>query len=79
MERVTNEEVLARSRMSTLSAMIMINGLKWFGHVLRINDDLLALGAVTWEPTEKYLYAKRAPVNAKCGCIKLKKIAQGTT
>ena len=61
MERVTNEEVLARSRMSTLSAMIMIKRLKWFGHVLRMNDDRLALRAFTWEPTEKYRYAKRAP------------------
>ena len=64
MERVTNEEVLARpaiSRMSTLSAMIMIKRLKWFGHVLRMNDDRLALRSVTREPTEKYHYAKRAP------------------
>ena len=61
MERVTNEEVLARSRMSTLSAMIMIKRLKWFGHVLRMNDDCLALRAFTWEPTEKHRYAKRAP------------------
>ena len=43
MESVTNEEVLARSRMSTLSAMIVIKRLKWFGHVLRMNDDRLAL------------------------------------
>ena len=61
MERVTNEEVLARSRMSTLSAMIMIKRLKWFGHVLRMNDDRLALQAFTWEPTEKNRNAKRAP------------------
>ena len=61
MERVTNEEVLARSRVPTLSAMIMIKRLKLFGHVLRMNDDRLALRAITWEPTEKYLYAKRAP------------------
>ena len=45
MEKETNEEVLARSRMATLSAMIMIKRLKWFGHVLRMNDDRLALGA----------------------------------
>ena len=61
MERVTNEEVMAKSRMSTLSAMIIIKRLKWFGHVLRMNDDRLALRAFTWEPTEKYRYAKRAP------------------
>ena len=61
MEKVTNEEVLARSRMSTLSAMIMIKRVKWFGHVLRTNDDRLALRAFTWEPTEKYRYGKRAP------------------
>ena len=61
MEWVTNEEVLARSRMSTLSAMIMTKRMKWFGHVLRMNDDLLALRAFTWEPTEKYRYAKRSP------------------
>ena len=61
MERATNEEVLARSRMSTLSAMIMIKRLKWFGHVLRMNDDSLALQVFTWEPTRKYRYAKRAP------------------
>ena len=61
MERVTNEEVLARSRMSTLSSMIMVKRLKWFGHVLRMNDDRLAFRAFTWEPTEKYRYAKRAP------------------
>ena len=61
MERVTNEEVLARSRMLTLSEMIMIKRLKWFGHVLRMNDDRLALRAFTWEPTEKYRFAKRAP------------------
>ena len=61
LERLTNEEVLARSRMSTLSAMIMIKHLKWFGHILRMNDDRLALRAFTWEPTEKYRYAKRAP------------------
>ena len=61
LEWVTNEEVLARSRMSTLSAMIMIKQLKWFGHVLRINDDRLALRTFTWEPTKKYRYAKRAP------------------
>ena len=61
LERVTNEEVLARSRMSTLSAMIMFKRLKCFGHVLRMNDDRLALRAFTWEPTEKYRYAKRAP------------------
>ena len=48
-ERVTNEEVLARSRMSTLSAMIMIKRLKLFGHILRMNDDRLALRAFTWE------------------------------
>ena len=47
MEKVTNEEVLDRSRISTLSAMIMIKRLKWFGHVLRMNDDLLALRAFT--------------------------------
>ena len=58
---LTNEEVLARSRMSTLSAMIMIKRLKWFGHILGMNDDRLALQAFTWEPTEKYRYAKRAP------------------
>ena len=61
MERVTNEKVLARSLMSTLSAMIMIKRLKWFGQILRMNDDRLALRAFTWEPTEKYRYAKRAP------------------
>ena len=61
LERVTNEEVLARSRMSTLSSMIMIKRLKWVGHVLRMNDNRLALRAITWEPTEKYRYAKRAP------------------
>ena len=61
MERVTNEEVLARSRMSTFSAIIMIKRLKWFGHGLRMNDDRLALRAFTWEPIEKYRYAKRAP------------------
>ena len=49
MERVTNEEVLARLLMSTLSARIMIKRLKRFGHVLRINDDRLALRAFTWE------------------------------
>ena len=42
-ERVTTEEVLTRSRWSTLSATIMIKRLKWFGHVLRMNDDRLAL------------------------------------
>ena len=61
MERVTNEEVLARSLMSTLSAMIMIKRLKWFGHVQRMNEDRLALRTFTWEPTENYNYAKRAP------------------
>ena len=61
LEMVTNEEVLARSRMSTLSAMIMIKRLKWFGHVLRMNDDRLAPRAFIWEPTEKYRYNKRAP------------------
>ena len=61
MKRVTNEEVVARSRMSTLSAMNIIKRLKWFGHVLRMIDDRLALRAFTWEPTEKYRYAKRAP------------------
>ena len=61
LERVTNEEVLARSRMSTLSAMTMIDQLKWFGHVLRMNENRLALRAFTWEPTEKYRYAKRNP------------------
>ena len=61
LERSTNEEVLARSRMSTLSAMIKIKRLNWFGHILRMNDDRLALRAFTWEPTEKYRYAKRAP------------------
>ena len=61
LERVTNEEVLAISRVSTLSAMIIIKRLKWFGHILRMNDDGLALRAFTWEPTEKYRYAKRAP------------------
>ena len=80
MQRVTNEEVLAISRMSTLSAMIMIKRLKWFGHVLRMNDDRLALRAFNWEPTEKYRYAKRAAgVNARRGWTNLKKIAQGTT
>ena len=52
MERVTNEEQLARSSMSTLSAMLMVKRLKWFGHVLRMNDDRLALRAFTWEPTK---------------------------
>ena len=61
LERVTYEEVLARSRMSTLSAMIMIKRLKWFGLVLRMNDDRLALRAFTCGPTEKNSYAKRAP------------------
>ena len=61
LERVTNEEVLARTRLSKLSAMILIKRLKWFGHVLRMNDDRLALRAFTWEATEKYRYAKRAP------------------
>ena len=63
LERVKNEEVLARSRMSTLSAMIMIKPLKWFG--LRMIDDRLALRAFTWEPTEKNRYAKRAPVGQR--------------
>ena len=53
MEKVTNGEVLARSRMSKLSAMIMIKRLKWFGHLLRMNEDRLALRVLTWEPTEK--------------------------
>ena len=80
LERVTNEEVLARSRMSTLSAKIMIKRLKWFGHVLRINDDLLVLGTFTWEPTENYRYAKRAPGGQRKTWLDcLKKIAQGTT
>ena len=61
MERVTNEEVLDRSLVSTLSAMIMIKRLKWFRDVLRMNDDRLALRAFTWEQREKYRYAKRAP------------------
>ena len=58
---MTNEEVLARSRMSTLSAMIIIKRLKWFGHILMMNDDRLALRIFTWVSTEKYRYAKRAP------------------
>ena len=61
LERVTNEEALARSRMSTLSAKIMIKRLKWFGHVLRMNGDRLELRALTWEPTEECNYAKLAP------------------
>ena len=40
--------------------MIMIKRLKWFGHVLRMNDDCLALRTFSWEPTEKYIKAKRA-------------------
>ena len=61
LKRVTNEEVLARSRMSTLSAMIMFKRLKCFGHIPRMKDNCLVLRAFTWEPTEKYRYAKRAP------------------
>ena len=80
LERVTHEEILARSRMSTLSAKIMIKRFKWFDYVLRMNDDPLALQAFTLEPTEKYHFAKRAPgVNARRGWTNLKKIAQGTT
>ena len=79
LERVTNEEGLARSRMSTLSAMIMIKRLKWFGHILRMNDDRLALRAFTWEPTEKYLLNELQGVNARRGWINLKKTAQGKT
>ena len=80
MERVTNEEVLARSRMSTLSAMIMIKRLKWFGHVLRMNDDRLALRAFIWEPTKNIVMINELQeVNARRGWTNLKKIAQGTT
>ena len=80
LEWVTNEELPARSRMSTLSAMIMTKRLKWFGHVLSMNEDRLALRAFTWEPPEKYPYAKRAlGVYARRGWINLKKISQGTT
>ena len=81
LERVTNEEVLARSRMSTLSAMIIIKRLKWFGHVLRMNDDRLALRAFTCELTEKNIdmLNELHGVNARRGWINLKKIAQGTT
>ena len=43
LERVAKEEVLARSRMSILFAMIMIKRLKRFGDVLRMNDDSLVL------------------------------------
>ena len=61
LERVAKEELLARSRMWKLFAMIMIKRLKWFGDVLRMNDDRLVLRIFSWEPTEKYRYAKRTP------------------
>ena len=80
MEKVTNEEVLARSRMSTLSAMIMIKRLKLFGHVLRKNDDRLALRTFTWERQKNIVMLNELQgVNARRGWINLKKIAQGTT
>ena len=80
MERVTNEEVLARTRMSAISAMIMIKRLKCFGLVLRINDDRLELRVFTWEPTKKIVMLNELQgVNARRGWINLKKIAQGTT
>ena len=80
LERLTNAEVLARSRMSTLSAMIMIKRLKWFGHVLRMNDDRLPHRAFTWEPIEKIVMLNELQgVNARGGWINLRKIAQGTT
>ena len=58
---MTIEEVLARSRMLTPSAMIVTKRLKWFGHVLKINDDYLVIRVFTWEPTENYSFAKRTP------------------
>ena len=77
---MTNDEVLARSRMSTLSAMILIKRLKCFGHVLRMNDDRLALRAFTWEPTKNIVMLNVLQgVNSRRGWIKLRKVAQGTT
>ena len=80
LERVTNEEVLARSRISTLSAMIMIKRLKWFGHVLRMNDDRLALHSSPGSRQKNIdMLNELQGVNARRGGINLKKIAQGTT
>ena len=61
---LTDREVLAGKKKNagwfeTLAAEKL--RLKSSADVLRMNDDRLALRAFTWEPTEKYRYAKRDP------------------
>ena len=77
---MTNE-VLARSRILTISAVIMIKRFKWFDHVLRMNDDRLAFQALNWEPTEKKTVMLKVlqEVSAKRGWINLRRTAQRTT
>ena len=40
-DRVTNQEVLRRSSLSGIEALVMTAQLRWSGHVMRLEDDCL--------------------------------------
>ena len=40
-DRVTNQDVLKRSRLSGIEALVMTAQLRWSGHVMRLEDDRL--------------------------------------
>ena len=64
LEKATNEEIMSRSRMPQLSAMIMLKRIKWYGHIQRMEPGRLARSAFDWDPPDQYVHARRAPWGA---------------
>ena len=61
LEKLTNEEIMSRSRMPQLSTMIMLKRIKWYGHIQRMEPGRLARSAFDWDPPDQYVHARRAP------------------
>ena len=61
LEKVTNDEIMSRSRMPQLSTMIMLKRIKWYGHIQRMEPGRLARSAFDWDPPDQYAHARRAP------------------
>ena len=48
-DKICNEEIRRQTRLKTLELVIKQRRLRWFGHVLRMDDDRILKQAISWE------------------------------